>query len=52
MQVLYQLSYAPATDRRPFVPHHAGALHTGGVTKFTIGPEGGAGWLLLPESWC
>jgi hypothetical protein len=28
MQVLYQLSYAPATDRRPFASYLAGALNT------------------------
>jgi hypothetical protein len=37
MQVLYQLSYAPAIDRRPFASHHAGALRLLGVIDFTIG---------------
>jgi hypothetical protein len=50
MQVLYQLSYAPATDRRPFAPGYASALHVCDVMKFTIGPEGVTGRLLSPES--
>src|SRR5665213_2711910 len=33
MQMLYQLSYAPATDRRPFAPHVARALKTRKSTR-------------------
>jgi hypothetical protein len=50
MQVLYQLSYAPATDRRPFASSDAGALRVSDVTKFTIAAERVAGRSLPPES--